>query len=380
MKKILIYSTAYFPFVGGAEVAMKEITDRVESYEFHMVTALMDRTLPRKEKVGNVMVYRVGIGHPMADKLMLALRGHKKGLQLHKKLKFSAVWSLMASYNGFAAQTFAKKTGVPHLLTLQEGDPIEYILHKVRFVRSWFNNIFTEATALTALSTYLLNWGLDMGFKGTLKEIVPNGADVARFTKIHPADEIRAIRDSFGFAPGAFVVMTASRLVVKNAVEDVIRALPFLPEHVCFAVCGSGELLSHLEGVVEELGLEQRVNFLGNKSHEELPKIMQASDCSIRPSITEGLGCSFLESMAAGLPTIGTMVGGIPDFLEDGVTGFACEVQNPKSIADTIMRVMDLSESEKKTIQRNAMAVINDRYNWTYIVKRMNHFFKEICA
>jgi len=63
-KKILIFSLAYYPkHVGGAEVALKEITDRIDPahIEFHMVTNRFDSTLPKTEKVGNVLVHRIGI-------------------------------------------------------------------------------------------------------------------------------------------------------------------------------------------------------------------------------------------------------------------------------------------------------------------------------
>ncbi|MCE9541561.1 hypothetical protein K8R03_03315, partial [Candidatus Kaiserbacteria bacterium] len=62
MKKILIFSLAYFPkHVGGAEIAIREITDRNPDIEFHMVTNRFDSTLPKVEKVGNVLVHRIGI-------------------------------------------------------------------------------------------------------------------------------------------------------------------------------------------------------------------------------------------------------------------------------------------------------------------------------
>ncbi|MFH0857587.1 MAG: glycosyltransferase family 4 protein, partial [Candidatus Magasanikbacteria bacterium] len=364
MKKVLIFSTAYFPFVGGAEVAMKEITDRIDGYEFHMVTALMDKKIARVERVGNVLVHRIGIGIPMVDKLYLALWGYRKGMSLHKMEKYSCIWSLMASYNGFAARKMKKKTGLPFLLTLQEGDPIEYILHKVRFVKKQFREIFSLADALQPISNYLKKWGEDMGFNGKLSEVIPNGVDVERFTKKYPDTEIKELRKSFGFPDDSVVLVTASRLVVKNDVESVILALAVLPEEVCFVVCGTGELMDHLKNIARELGVEKRVLFAGNKSHEELPKILHASDIFIRPSITEGLGNSFLEAMAVGLPTIGTPVGGIPDFLEDGKTGFLCEVQNPESIANTVERIRELSDERKKEIHANAMKVIEGKYNW----------------
>ena len=96
-KRILIFSTAYFPFVGGAEVAIKEITSGLDEFEFDMITARMDKTLSHFEKIGNVDVYRVGIGNKNIDKLMLAVWGHFYAYRLHQKQKYDIIWSMMAS-------------------------------------------------------------------------------------------------------------------------------------------------------------------------------------------------------------------------------------------------------------------------------------------
>jgi hypothetical protein len=81
VRNILIFSTAYYPFVGGAEVAVKEITDRLSGgFEFDLITAKMDPKLPSVEKVGPVTVYRMGKGRPMFDKLLLPFRGAKQAL------------------------------------------------------------------------------------------------------------------------------------------------------------------------------------------------------------------------------------------------------------------------------------------------------------
>ncbi len=376
--KIIIFSTAYHPYIGGAEVAIREITNRLEEHEFHMLTPLMDRGLKRKEKIGNITVYRIGIGIPTFDKFYFALRGHTHALFLHRDHKYDLAWSMMASFSGFAALSFKQKSNIPFLLTLQEGDPIEYILKKVRFVRKRFNNIFKQADGLQAISNYLMNWGQEMGFKGKISEVVPNGVDIERFTKDYSKQELKQTRDSFGFSQNAIVLVTASRLVVKNGIEHVIIALTKLPKEVCFVICGSGELETPLKDLVTKLNLSDRVKFLGNVNHQELPKILKSSDIAIRPSITEGLGNAFLESMAAGLPTIGTEVGGIPDFLIDGKTGFFCKPENPDSIAITVQKIRKLTDQEKQTIHQNAMKIIKEKYNWTYVTKRMRDIFSKL--
>lgn len=378
-QQVLIFSTAYYPFVGGAEVAVKEITDRIDGIEFYMITARMSRKAPKQERIGNVMVYRFGFGFGF-DKYLVALFGYRFAHKLHKKNRFSLVWSIMASYNGFAAERFASKADVPLLLTLQEGDPIEYILKRVRLVRKLFDRIFKHAAGLQTISTYLMKWGMEMGFAGKISEVVPNGVDVNRFTKTYDTNDLIDAREQFGFPLDATILVTASRLVKKNGVADVVRALPQLPEGVCFVVCGSGGLEADVKSLTRTLGMEERVRFLGSVSHEVLPMILQSCDIFIRPSLTEGLGNAFLEAMAAGLPTVGTMVGGIPDFLEDGVTGFACEPKNPESIVHTVNKIMQLSEEKKKQVHAAAMDVIQDRYNWEYVSGRMQHIMNELCA
>ncbi len=378
MKRILIFSTAYFPFVGGAEVAIKEITDRLSGYEFDLVTARMDRTLGKVEKNGNVNIYRIGIGNALFDKMLLALFGGWFGARLQKKKKYDCAWSMMASFGGFATLSFHKRTNIPYLLTLQEGDPIEYILKKVRFVRPWFQKIFTSATGLQAISTYLLNWGKNMGFRGALYEVVPNGVDLSRFTEKFDKKIIDHIRQSFGFSRESVVVITASRLVEKNGVEHIIRALALLPDSVCLVICGVGPLEESLKKFAKELKIEDRIKWLGNISHEELPRVLAASDIFIRPSLSEGLGNAFLEAMAVGLPTIGTRVGGIPDFLEEGKTGFFCEPKNAESVAQTIYKVLALSEDEKKHVVQNAQSMIETKFNWNDISVRMEYIFERM--
>src|SRR3989338_7534047 len=117
------------------------------------------------------------------------------------------------------------------------------------------------------------------------------------------------------------VVITVSRLVKKNGVMDLIDAMRFLPESVHLLIVGTGELEDALKRIAADLGHAHRVHFLGHLSQDDIPPYLWASDVFCRPSLSEGLGNAFLEAMAAGVPVIGTPVGGIPDFLKDGETG-----------------------------------------------------------
>ena len=122
------------------------------------------------------------------------------------------------------------------------------------------------------------------------------------------------------------------------------------------------------------LKLENRVKFIGYVSHAEMSKYLHASDIFIRPSVSEGLGNSFLEAMAAGLPVIGTPVGGIPDFLRDGETGLFCEVHNPRSIAQKVEKLIKDRESRNYIIKQ-AKAMVEEKYTWNKIAGEMKKIF-----
>jgi glycosyltransferase involved in cell wall biosynthesis len=90
--------------------------------------------------------------------------------------------------------------------------------------------------------------------------------------------------------------------------------------------------------------------------------------------LSEGFGNSYIEAMAAGIPVIATPVGGIVDFLKDGETGLFCEVQNPRSIAQKVEKLIKDKES-RDYIVRNAEQMVKEKYDWGKISGEMRKVF-----
>lgn len=391
-KKILIFSLVYYPkHIGGAEVAIKEITDRIDpkEIEFHMIAGRYDSTLPKIEQVGNVLVHRIGIAtkNPeMGDlrkfplhlnKFLFQVMAARKAHQLHKKHKYDGTWSMMSHATGIPGGIFKKKhPTVSHLLTLQEGDPPEYIEAMMRKVWPLFKAGFTKADYLQAISTFLLRWGERMGFKGQ-SFIVPNAVNVSQFLKEVPEKELNEAKKEIGKKEGETWLITTSRLVHKNAVDDVIKALNELPSDVHFLILGTGPDEEMLKDLAKEKGVSDRAHFYGFVDHKKIPAFYKACDIFIRPSRSEGFGNSFVEAMAADIPVIATQEGGISDFLFDEErnkdqkpTGWAVDKDSPTQIAEATKKILSNKEKVKK-ITAHAKKMVIENYDWDLIANRM---------
>lgn len=383
MKRILIFSTAYFPLIGGAEIAVKEITDRLGrgdlagDWEFDLICARIKKELLSQEKIGQINVYRVGGGWGKLDKFLLPWRGAKLAFKLHRQNSYSAIWAIMASFGGLAALLFKKKyPSVPYLLTLQEGDPPEYIRSRARWLGKYFGEIFQRADFIAVISNYLRDFALKNGAVCPI-ELVPNGVDLKLFSMDFSAEARRSLRAEIKIGENDKLLIHTGRLTKKNAVNDIISALPYLPENIRFLSLGNGPDLNKLKALARELGVADRVSFLSQVAHEEMVKYLKISDIFIRPSLSEGLGNSFLEALAAGLPIIGTKVGGIPDFLFNGQTGLFCEAANPKDLAEKVKLLLADDELGKKIINNGRQMVV-ERYDWEKITEQMKKILERL--
>ena len=374
MKKILIFSIAYYPHIGGAEVALKEITDRIDDIEFHLLT-LNFGIEEKEEKIGNIFVHRVGNNSSYLSKILFAPRAAAAAARLHRVHHFDAFWAMM-SYMLFPI-VILRWLGVrvPYLLTLQEGDPWEHMFKRwfILPFRPLLSIGFRNASAVQAISSYLAQWAKKMGYQGETS-IIPNGVDIVRFSNVkHRVFDITTL-------------VTASRLVHKNAIDVVIRALKILPNSVCFKIYGSGPDEKELKRLAHQLDVGHRVAFNGYIEHSELSQMLAESDIFIRPSRSEGMGNSFIEAMAAGLPIIATQEGGIADFLFDAkrnpdkpTTGWAVDKDSPKQIAEAVQNILAHPE-QVALVTSNAKKLVSEKYDWNSIAEKISHIFGTITS
>src|SRR3989344_8025216 len=266
--KVLIVSLAYVPFIGGAEVAIKEITDQISDIDFDMITVNLDGKQPDVQRVGNINVYRVGRG--LLGKYAFPFAGFKKAKQLYREKKYDVVWAMMANQAGLVALRLKNRfPEVKYLLTLQEGDSLKRIWSRTWFMRQQYKNIYLKADRIQAISKFLGSRAKKYGYQGEI-DIVPNGVAIENFSKDFSKEELNQLKDELGITPQDKVIITTSRLVYKNGLDTLISSVKDLP--VKLFILGSGPLESKLRALAQELGAKDRVLFLGHKDHSEMVK------------------------------------------------------------------------------------------------------------
>lgn len=169
-------------------------------------------------------------------------------------------------------------------------------------------------------------------------------------------------RTQLGFAdPGKFVILFVGKLIKWKGVDVAIRAMLQLPKSAVLLVVGDGPVELQLRELTTSLKLQDRVQFLGNRRNVE--PFMQAADCFICPSLWgEAVGLVNIEALASGLPVVASRVGGIPEFIDDRITGLLFKPGDDAGMAD---RLNFLIENPRilKSMSKKARTFAVEKYS-----------------
>ena len=179
---------------------------------------------------------------------------------------------------------------------------------------------------------------IDDGIPEDRAVTVYEGVDVDRIVAIPPAD----VHAELWLPPRAPVVGNVAALVAHKGQRYLIESVPAivhaLPD-VQVLIFGEGELRPQLQRQIKTLGLEHNVRLVGFQPN--VLALIKSLDVFVMSSITEGLGTSILDAMAASKAVVATEAGGMPEVIEHGVTGLVVPVQKPAAMAEAILRLLN---------------------------------------
>ncbi len=207
---------------------------------------------------------------------------------------------------------------------------------------------------------------------------IPNGVDTERF---RPDSAVRArLREELGLRD-AFVWLAVGRFEKPKDYPTMLQAFAQVLEgqrEAVLLVAGDGPLRPAMEELAHELGIAERVRFLGIR--RDVPELMNTADAYLMSSSWEGMPMVLLEASATGLPIVATHVGGNPEIVLDGKTGFLVPSKNPKALAQAMLRLMSIPERERQKMGEAARRHIEANFSLDRVVEQWEILYRELLS
>jgi len=269
----------------------------------------------------------------------------------------------------FAARKLKRRYGMPYFLWT----------HALEIMDEWLRASVTpaliEAEFVITNSEFTREFVTAAGVPTSRIVKIRPGADPVQF---RPGLDGRELAQRLGVY-GRPTLLTVARIVKANrykghdvvlrALASVVRAVP----DVAYVIAGDGDDLGYLDRLARESGVRANVIFAGRISDEELPLLYNACDSFVmcsradrsrRGILAEGFGLALLEASACAKPVIAGRSGGVPDAVQDGLTGLLVNPEDSEAVAEAIIRVLR-EPSVAKIMGRNGRKWVESEMNWT---------------
>jgi glycosyltransferase involved in cell wall biosynthesis len=227
---------------------------------------------------------------------------------------------------------------------------------------------------LIAVSKSIERKIIDEHRTGAPVRLIYNGVDLQRYDHQEPCC---TLRDEYGMEPGSQIVGVVARLEPEKGHQTLIEAWPEVLKKVPSAyllIVGEGSRRDFLEQWAAAHKVAHRIVFTGRR--DDVPAVTAALDVAVLPSWREAQGLSILEAMALSRPVVASDVGGIPEMVEDGVTGLLVEHDNPMALAGAIVRLLT-DHAFADTIARAGHDLVHDRFCIELMVKAVEEIYDE---
>jgi len=201
-----------------------------------------------------------------------------------------------------------------------------------------------------------------------------SGIDLERFRRA--PERRRKTRERLGVSDSEFLVGGVGRLEpVKGFTYfmDAARVLTGESPRVTFVHAGDGAQAEAFRK--QAASMEGRIRFLGLR--DDIPELMAAFDALVVPSLNEGMGRVIVEAGAAGTPVVASRVGGIPDIVQDGRTGFLVAPRDPRAIVESL-RSLAANPAQARELGQNARAHIVPAFGVERMVMRIEALYEEL--
>ncbi len=220
---------------------------------------------------------------------------------------------------GYIASVLSRKYRIPYVLTEHSGPFPPYLSRQGRPIRE-IEQAFRNASATVAVSPFLAGSIASYGFREPA--VIPNSVDERRFSCTKPASS-------------KFIFFTLCLLTENKGVDQLLQAIAMWNpprDRFEFRIGGDGPMRNTYELMAEQLGVADRVRWLGNVGRDEAPRLFQECHAFVLPSHHESFGVVYAEAIASGKPVIATRCGG-PEYIVNELNGVLVDVGDVEALA-----------------------------------------------
>ncbi|WP_206197346.1 N-acetyl-alpha-D-glucosaminyl L-malate synthase BshA [Peribacillus frigoritolerans] len=370
MKKLKIGITCY-PTVGGSGVVATELGKKLaeNGHEIHFVTT--SRPFRLNKMYHNIFFHEVEVNqysvfkHPPYD---LALAS--KMAEVAKREELDLFHVHYAVPHAICAHLAKQMTG-DHLkiVTTLHGTDITVLGHDLS-LSNMIKFGIEASDSVTAVSKALADQTYDLLNPDKEIQTVYNFID----ERIYQKQDAAHLKSEYGISEDEKVIIHVSNFRQVKRVQDVVRVFARVLDKVKskLLLVGDGPEMTSVCKLVKELGIKENVLFLGKQNH--LEELYSISDLKLLLSEKESFGLVLLEAMACGVPCVATNIGGIPEVIKDGISGFLCDVGDIKAIAEKTSSIL----MDKQLYERMSSAsvrIAQEEFHSSLIVKQYEDLY-----
>ncbi|MBK8619744.1 MAG: glycosyltransferase family 4 protein [Anaerolineales bacterium] len=375
--KILIINSEYPPIGGGAGNASANVA-RCLAALGHDVTVLTAHFIgqPKLEIREGVTIYRIPALRRRQDRsgaleqLAFIASASFWTLNWARQNKPNATLAFFGVPSGAVAWLLKKIYRIPYIVSLRGGDvpgfrPYDFkTFHKL--IGPFLRIIWHQADAVIANSNGLRD--LAIAFDSSIEiPIIPNGVDGSHYKN-----------DSREWSPAR--LFSVGRIVYQKGLDLGLRALAQLKDlNWEWRIAGDGPQIDSLKSLAQELGISDRVIFLGWQSREELTRWYHHSNLFLFPSRHEGMPNAVLEAMSSGLPVVATRIAGSEELVLDGVTGLLVNAEDVDSLRDGLSRLI-VEEKTRIQMGQASRQRVEKEYSWENVARQYSDYLEKISS
>jgi glycosyltransferase involved in cell wall biosynthesis len=205
--------------------------------------------------------------------------------------------------------------------------------------------------------------------------VIPNGVDIAALAAA--TDERSRLRGELGVAPGEFLWLAIGRLLSQKDYPTLLQAFcPLANAPARLVIAGRGPLLDELRQQAQQLGIAERVGFLGVR--DDIAALLAGSDGFVLSSAWEGMPNVVMEALAAARPVVATQVGGVPELVEPGRSGFLVPARDPNALSESMRHLMSLPTEQRRQMGLSGRAHMVANYSLEAMADRWMALYREL--